>query len=184
MRAWDSSSTAGGWQRCRWFPTASLRAAVAYAWNNLNRKKKQWRPHELTSWLIYMCPPTTICMSSYCYSCVLILPYDCPHTALYVSSYCYMSLCYWRADELTSSLLYMCPDTTIYVSSYYHICVLILLCMCPHATPCVCILLSMCPHTTIYVSSFYWWADELTSIYVSSYCYVCVLILQYICPHY
>ena len=32
----------------------------------------------------------------------------------------------------------------------------------------------MCPHTTMYVSSFY---------YVSSYCYICVLILLYMCPH-
>jgi hypothetical protein len=36
-----------------------------------------------------------------------------------------------------SSYDYMCPHSTIYVSSYYHICVLILLYMCPHrfATP-------------------------------------------------
>jgi hypothetical protein len=29
---------------------------------------------------------------------------------------------------------HMCPRTTIYVSSYYYICVLVLLCMCLHAT--------------------------------------------------
>ena len=33
----------------------------------------------------------------------------------------------------------------------------------------------MCPHTAIYVS--------LTAVYVSSYCYRCVLILLYMSPH-
>jgi hypothetical protein len=43
-------------------------------------------------------------------------------------------------------LLCMCPHTTMYVSSYYYVCVLILLCMCPH---------TYVPHTTMYVSSYY-----------------------------
>ena len=49
-------------------------------------------------------------------------------------------------------LLYMCPHTAVYVSSYCYICVLILLYMCPH-----------------------------TALYVSSYCSICVLILLYMC---
>jgi hypothetical protein len=43
--------------------------------------------------MLYMCPHTTIYVSSY--------DYMCPHTTIYVSSYDYM-----------------CPRTTIYVSSY------------------------------------------------------------------
>jgi hypothetical protein len=56
--------------------------------------------------------------------------------------------------------------TTIYVASYYYICVLILLCM--------------CPHTTIYVSSYYYMCPHTTT-YVSSYYNICVLILLYMC---
>ena len=103
----------------------------------------------------------------------------------------------------------MCPHTTIYVSSYYYICVRILLCMCmcAHATilyvslslslslthththqgtsgdhtptSYICVLMLLyvvvCrarpykfPHTTIHVSSYY---------------YICVLILLCMCPH-
>ncbi len=74
----------------------------------------------------------------------------------------------------------------MYVSWYYHACVLILLCMCPHAT--------ICPHTNIYVSSYYYVCvlmllSVLIQIYVSSYYYmchhatICVLILLHMCPH-
>jgi hypothetical protein len=69
-----------------------------------------------------------------------------------------------------------------YDSSYCYICVLVLLCMCPHTTACVSlyyrsktrctdwllVLLHMCPHTTAYVSLYY---------------YTCVLILLRMCPH-
>ncbi len=144
-----------------------------------------------------ICPPLTIYLSSYYYICVLIL--------LYVSSYYYVCVLI---------LLNMCPHTpvfkggrwvgesrgemerkfnrssyshirvSIYVSSYCYICVLILLCMCPHTAICVSsyyytfvlILLCMCPHTTIYVSAYYY-------KYVSSYYYICVLIPLHICPH-
>jgi hypothetical protein len=54
------------------------------------------------------------------------------------------------------------------MSSYCHICVLILLYLCPHAAIFVLILLYLCPHT---------------AIYVSSNCYMCVLMLLYMCPH-
>ncbi len=65
----------------------------------------------------YMCPHTTIYVSSYYYASVLILLYMCPHTTM-----------------CPHILLYPCPHATIYVSSYYFICVLMLLYMCPHAT--------------------------------------------------
>jgi hypothetical protein len=64
-----------------------------------------------------MCPHTAICVSAYCYVCVLIL--------LYMSSYCYICVLI---------LLRMCPHTATYVSSYFHTCVLILLYMRPHTT--------------------------------------------------
>ena len=56
-----------------------------------------------------------------------------------------------------SSFYYMCP----------HVCVLILLYMCPHTTICECA--GICLDTTTYVLK-----------YVSSYCYICVLIRLYV----
>jgi hypothetical protein len=56
---------------------------------------------------IYVCPHTTMYVSSYYYLCVLILLYMCPHTTMYVSSY------YFTFPHTT---LYMCPHTTMYVS--------------------------------------------------------------------
>jgi hypothetical protein len=44
----------------------------------------------------------------------------------------------------------------------------------------------MCPHTIIYVSScrIYEHADKIEALLlVSSYCYICVLILVCMCPH-
>jgi hypothetical protein len=48
----------------------------------------------------------------------------------------------------------------------------------------------MCPHTPIYVSSYSYicvlillYMCPHTPIYVSSYSYICVLILLYMCPH-
>jgi hypothetical protein len=156
---------------------------------------------------------TTICVSSYCYICVLILPYLCPHTTTCVLI-----------------LLYMCPHTTKYVSknrkrergsrvswcsgqhtticvSSYCICVLILLNTCPkierereeaeRARVQVSTQLYVCPHTA-YVSSYYyicvhrkresgsregWCSGQHTIICVSSYYYICVLMLLYMCPH-
>jgi hypothetical protein len=59
-----------------------------------------------------------------------------------------------------TSVLLVHEALSYYVSSYYHMCVLLLLYVCPHTT--------MCPHTTIYVFAYY---------------YICVLILLYMCPH-
>jgi hypothetical protein len=42
--------------------------------------------------LLYMCPHTTVCVSSYYYVRVLVLLCMCPRTAMYVPSYCYMSV--------------------------------------------------------------------------------------------
>jgi hypothetical protein len=69
-------------------------------------------------------------------------------------------------------LLCMCPHAIcvrilFYVSSYCYICVLILLCMCLHAI-CFRILLYVCPHT---------------AMYASSYCCISVRILLYLPPH-
>jgi hypothetical protein len=54
----------------------------------------------------------------------------------------------------------------MYVSSFCYRCVLILLCMCPHAAA-INAHLHMCPHT---------------ATYVPSYCSICDLILLYMCP--
>ncbi len=51
--------------------------------------------------------------------------------------------------------------------------------MCPHTAACAPILLYMCPHTTTYVSSseeVWLYAPACNPIYVSSYCYICVLL--------
>jgi hypothetical protein len=48
---------------------------------------------------------------------------------------------------------------------------------------CVLILLYMEPHTTIYVSSYYYICG-LILLYVSSYYYICVLILLYVSSYY
>ena len=41
--------------------------------------------------------PLYLHVSSYCYIRVLIMLYTCPHTAICVSSYCMSSYCYMRA---------------------------------------------------------------------------------------
>ena len=51
-----------------------------------------------------------LCVFSYCYICVLILLFMCPHTAMCVSSYCYMYVSrYFHTFVLI--LLHMCPHT-------------------------------------------------------------------------
>jgi hypothetical protein len=99
---------------------------------------------------------------------VLVLLYVCPHTTIYLSSY-YCMCPHTIILLCVSGPTDMCPHTTISVSSYYYICVLILLYLCPqlhlrrrlrillyvrpHTTICVPILLYVCPHTSISVSS-------------------------------
>ena len=75
--------------------------------------------------------------------CVLILVYMCPHTTIHVSSYYYMHGCgcLHTAYMCVLILLYMCVLILLYicVSSY---CVYV----CPHtATVCV------CPHTAVHM---------------------------------
>ena len=71
-----------------------------------------------------MCPHTTIYVSSYYYS-VLILPHVCPHTTMYV-----------------------CPHTTTCVSSYYYVAYLTLPHLTPYTSTCVLSLVHMCPQTS------------------------------------
>ena len=87
---------------------------------------------------------------------------------MYVSSYCYICVRIQKASAYVAT----CMRTNI----QHYICVLILigLYMCPHPYTSgkrALLLLSeayMCPHTTIYVSS---------------YCYICVLTVLNVCPH-
>ena len=104
--------------------------------------------------------------------CVRILLHMCPHTTIYVSAYycvyiCVLILlvCVDRREGLVDlvtpgTLLHMCPHT---VSSYCCSSVAAVAAMLQQHYLCVRIL---CPHT---------------AIYVSSYCYVCVLMLLYMC---
>jgi hypothetical protein len=88
--------------------------------------------------------------ASYCYTCVLILLYMCPHTTICVSSYYYMCplTCVRILLLCMSSYYYMCPHATIYASSHYYICVLRLLYVSSYCY--------ICPHTTKYVSSYHY----------------------------
>jgi hypothetical protein len=139
--------------------------------------------------LMYTCPHTTICVSSYTLLCVIIRLYMCPHTTV-----CVLILMSCVLIDV-SSYYYMCPPTAQYVSSYcymssyYYVCVLILLYMCPHTnvcassccyvcpldTICVLILLYKCPHTSICVLLLY-----VSAYHLSSYCYICALLLLYV----
>ena len=109
--------------------------------------------------LLHMCPHTTICLSSYYYTRVLILLYMC---------LLYTAIC-------VVILLYMCLHTPIYVSTLY--CYI-----------CVVILLYICPHTSMYLSSYYYIrkvihmsALQMLKLY-NNYITICVLILLYMCP--
>jgi len=100
--------------------------------------------------LLYMCPHTTVHVSSYYYICVLILQNECPHTATHWSPLAYYTICalimlkcvhilqhaesYWQREGGTALIpLYTCPHTNIcvvillHVSSYYSKCALIML---------------------------------------------------------
>ena len=79
----------------------------------------------------------------------------------------------------------ICPRTTVYPApAYYYICVLILLCMCPHTSAPI-VVVENAP--IVVVEN----ADELLNflkmkrilLYVSSYYYICVLIPLCMCPH-
>ncbi len=123
--------------------------------------------------LPYMCPHTTIYVSSCYYTCVLILLYMCPHATIYVSSY-----------------YNMCPHATTHVSSYSYICVVMLLYLCPHTLADVCAEADFFCFWMIFFPGrtqipLYVWL-----LYVSSYCYMCphpstcVLILLYVSSYY
>jgi len=65
-------------------------------------------------------------------------------------------------------------------------CVRILAYVCPHTMR----ILHVCPHTTIYVSAYYYMCVLIllcmcphTTTCVSSYCYMCVLMILSVCPH-
>jgi hypothetical protein len=129
---------------------------------------------------LYVCLHTTVCVSSYYYMCVLILLYVCPHTTICVSSACARRELVAATRTSDSFYYYECPHTTIRGS--YRKFVLIPLYVCPQPAPDRSFLplrelptafTTMCPHTTIRGSY---------TINVSSYRYMCVLILQYMCP--
>ena len=69
-------------------------------------------PHSCV--LILMCHQTATFLSSDCYICVLILLYMCPHTTIYVSSYC--NMCPYTTIHV-SSYYDVCVLILQYVSS-------------------------------------------------------------------
>ena len=99
------------------------------------------------------------------------------YTTMYVFSYYYICVLILRACVWI--LLCMWFRTTIYASSYHYMCVLIL-------RACVCVVLVVFwPRTIIYVSSYYEHMCTRATLYassyyehVSSYHYICVLILR------
>jgi hypothetical protein len=98
---------------------------------------------------LYMCPHTTLYLSSYYYISVLILLYmtaKSPSTkhafqvkvlCMYMSTYCYISVLILQYILMAVCyisvliLLYNCPNTAIYLSSYCYISVVILLYVLP-----------------------------------------------------
>jgi len=134
-----------------------------------------------------MCPHTAIHVSSYYYIC--------PHTTIHVSACAGVSSYYYTCVLIllyTCPLLpYMCPYAAIYVSSYYYICVLIPLHMCPHP------IIYMCPHPTISAPLAVTAAHTLrirphtlahTSAYVgylicATRGHGCASVVVYMCPH-
>jgi hypothetical protein len=159
----------------------------------------------------YVCVLMLLYVSAYCYICVRIVVSLCycmrPHTAIYVSAYCYVCVLMLL---YVSSCCCMCPHTAIYVSSlaanmpghiyssmrthsakhvslyysyYYRSSVFSFTTLStatkwrrshPRTMPKTTRLKVRCSHT-IYVSS--------STIYVSSYYYVCILILVHMCAH-
>jgi flagellar biosynthesis/type III secretory pathway ATPase len=107
----------------------------------------------------------------------------CPYAAMYVSSCSYICVLI---------LLYICPHTGIYASSCCYICVLVLAYMRPHAPVCVLVLLYVCLRSRVRhwlhaVASYTnvrnsvlisapSTSSSFARIYVSVYCYICVLI--------
>jgi hypothetical protein len=161
-------------------------------------KTANWGVYICVLNLLYVCPATTIYVSSYSSPIPICSRaedsklggiYMCPHPSIYVSSYhyiCVLILLYVCARTPLSSgpILYMCPHTTVYVSSSFYMCVLIPLYMCPHPSICV------CARTPLYSGPIPigsraddGWGVYLIAIYVSSYHYICALIQLYMCPH-
>ena len=103
---------------------------------------------------------------------------------------------WWRGQEVIAAdtmYYYMCPHTTIYPD--YYICVLILrwthsaVCVSPYCYIRILLQTSICV-LILYVSSYYYMCVLIllymcpnTTIYVSSYYYIRVPILINMCPH-
>jgi hypothetical protein len=108
--------------------------------------------------LLYVCPHTTICVSSYYYMC--------PHTTIYVSSYYYVCVLVLGALALCAkgrglAGAWCAVEVYLYIPSYYYMYIY------PLTTP-IC----------IYIPSYYCvYMYALILLYV----YIC-LILVYICP--
>jgi len=99
--------------------------------------------------LLYTCPRTTMCVSSYCYICALI-PLYTRLVRIRMRAQAYGSGCLLCNRHTTAYELMQCWHSTSTPCAYYYIGVLVLL----------------------YVSSYYY-ACPRTAIYVSSYLCIC-----------
>ena len=112
--------------------------------------------------LLYMCPHTTVYVSSYYRICVLILLYMCPHTSVYVSSnYARAPVRAHRYEDkawghIYSSMMTQYSSMRTNVSSNY----------------------ARAPVRADQSST-----SRVYCYIASSYCYIFVLILLYMCPH-
>jgi hypothetical protein len=151
----------------------------------------------VSSCLLYMCPHTFYICVLILAICVRILIYIGAHTLS--ADVCWRMLTYRRkltyADVCWRMLTYadVCWRMLTYACRWERLCVrtatrrtLPTICGLILRYICVLILLCTCPHTTIYVSSYYYIGAYSHSKDPTNYmwphtCYICVLILRYIC---
>jgi hypothetical protein len=120
-----------------------------------------------------MCPPPYYCMRPQClhtssphtHNHSIDHTITCVYTLLHVSAVSSYSYSYSSSTTIYV-FSYLCPHTHGHTP---HTTAIVLL---AHTTACI------CPHTTIYVSSYYY-ILVLILLYVSSYYYICVLISYY-----
>jgi len=79
-----------------------------------------------------------------------------------------------KFSEVKQGVVCEAPPVGVSSSSYAYMCVLMLLCMCPHTA------LYEAPPAGV---SSYAYICPHTAMYVSSYCYICALMLLHMCPH-
>ena len=156
---------------------SQLAAYVLIRWLSLERLQQVLLGLHATASLLYICPHTGIYASSYYFglhaTASLLYVSSSSSLACMLQRHCYISVLI---------LVYIRPRTTICVSSYYYMCVLILLYVCRRSRVLHCLHavasytnVQQRPHKSLSTSS------SFACIYMSVYCYICVLILLHVC---